>query len=111
MRIFRQHRDEAPKVDTAALADRVHLLAGLDRVLAYLAAERPYDASAVAAAGIAWLATSGTTIDMGTAAVETLRRAGWLLQPAPRAAQAAAAADAQRATQAENTDIPDDWAQ
>lgn len=110
MKIFRQHRDEPPKVDIGGLAHRAALV-GLDRTLAYLAAERPDDAPAVAAAGIAWLAPKGSTIEMGNVAVEALQRAGWTLQPAPRAAQAAAAADALRATQAENTDIPDDWAQ
>ena len=63
MKIFRQHRDEPPKVDIGGLAQRAALV-GLDRTLAHLAVDRPGDAPAVAAAGIGWLATTRAPIDM-----------------------------------------------
>lgn len=126
-------RFRAPAVDLQRLAENVKRVAelekGLDATIAQLAIDMPGSAEAVAAAGISFRAQvnrSASMIELGTAAVDALRRGGWLLShPATRLAElvaeenartAVAAAerenrdDAKRSSANDNSDIPDDWA-
>lgn len=120
MKIFREH---TPAVDlnrlTANLARVAQLDQQLDITLAQLTNDLPGDANAVAAAGIAFRAQvnkSASMIELGVAAVDALRRAGWTLT-APSGASSvdaqfpAAQERTETSTPAPHTDIPDDWAQ
>jgi hypothetical protein len=123
-----------PAVDLNRLTANLARVAQLDQqlnvTLAQLANDLPGDANAVAAAGIAFRAQinkSASMIELGVAAVDALRRAGWLLTaPVARAAADLAAQesaqagrlhwernhereDAAEAAARARGDIPEDW--
>lgn len=84
MRIFRDPSDK-PNIDldrlTRTLADQAKRERELDRIIAELVRDQPGNAAAVAAAGIAnraQLTGSASMIEFGAAAVDALRRAGYL---------------------------------
>lgn len=94
----------------------------LDRILAQLAVDMPGNAEAVAAAGIANRAQinrSASMIELGTAAVDALRRAGWAVVPPldqrPPLNQLEPTGPAKPIDDGDHPrpvvdDIPDDWA-
>lgn len=128
-------RFRAPAVDPRRLAENVKRVAdlekGLDATIAQLAIDMPGNAEAVAAAGISFRAQinrSASMIELGTAAVDALRRAGYLaplvegklrwVAPPGSGPDTVAAAERENAAEAaarlsvnDNPDIPDDWAE
>jgi len=122
VKIFREYHDGARAIDlnrlTKSLQRGKELDTELARTIAQLAVDMPGDAAAVAAAGVAYRArvnNSASMIELGTAAVDALRRGGWQLTPPieqrPRHDptpydREASSAPPRRAL----GDIPDDWA-
>lgn len=126
-------RFRAPAVDLRRLAENVKRVAdlekGLDATIAQLAIDMPGNAEAVAAAGISFRAQinrSASMIELGTAAVDALRRGGYLaplvqgkphwVAPPGSGPDTVAAAERENAAEAaaranDNLDIPDDWAE
>jgi len=125
MRIFREYRDGARAVDLNRLTESLQrgkeLDAELARTIAQLAVDMPGDAAAVAAAGVAYRArinNSASMIELGSAAVDALRRGGWqltppaLVEPTPVDSRTLRErAQAERRKEQRINGIPDDWAQ
>jgi hypothetical protein len=132
-KIFRNLGEQImpPAVDLNRLTTSLARVAELDRqldiTLAQLANDLPGDANAVAAAGIAFRAQinkSASMIELGVAAVDALRRAGWTLTapattqpvrtwiaPPGSGPEVVAAAERENAAERAASDIPDDWSQ
>lgn len=112
MKIFRNLGDRPPQVDAARLRESMERVARfdaeLDLKLSALAVDQPGNAVAVAAAGVACRAAISryaSMLELGGAAVDALRRAGWSLTPPPAAPREKTHDDAAQTEK----DIPDDW--
>jgi hypothetical protein len=130
VKIFREHLGGAPAVDLNRLTANLQRVAQLDQqldiTLAQLTNDLPGDANAIAAAGIAFRAQinkSASMIELGVAAMDALRRAGWTLTapattqpvrtwvaPPGSGPEVVAAAGRENAAERAVSDIPDDWA-
>lgn len=114
MKIFRDH--DKPNIDLDRLADTLAKVrqrqVELERTITRLNREMPGNAEAIAAAGIAFRASinrSASMIELGTAAVEALRIAGYAVTP-PLAARIDAVPVEQPIESQPVDSIPDDWA-
>lgn len=114
MRVFRS-RDELPNIDLGRLSENLAKLRDrqveLERTVARLNEDMPGNAEAIAAAGIAFRASinrSATMIELGTAAVEALRLAGYAITP-PLAARQSLTPHHVHIESQPSDHVPDDW--
>lgn len=120
MKIFSNWDNGKPLVDLDRLAENLakqrDRQVELEQTIARLRVDLPGNAEAIAAAGVAFRASinrSASMIELGTAAVEALRMAGYAITPplaerqTPRVGM-----PIERRVDAKPIDpIPDDWAQ
>jgi hypothetical protein len=114
VKIFRDH--DKPNIDLDRLADTLAKVrqrqVELERTITRLNREMPGNAEAIAAAGIAFRASinrSASMIELGTAAVEALRIAGYAIT-SPLAARPPVTPSVKPIESQRVDDIPDDWA-